>query len=285
MIPVGCLEGKVLLVTGAARGIGRAEAELFAREGARLVLSDVGCAADGTGADASVVEQAAASLRETGADVVSDAGDATHPEHAQRLVQLARERFGRLDAVVASAGIRRDRSVLKMGNEDLDRLLDVHVRGAFALTRAAATVFTDQREPGAVVLHSAPQAFFGSARQSGMAAANAAIVGMARSAAVELRKHEIRVNVIVPTARTRLTEDLPLFRSTPEGSMSAEHVAPLAAFLASDLAADVTGEVVGVAGGRIYTFRARETTGAFVEGRAFTPEGVRDAWSEITRVS
>lgn len=285
MNAVGCLEDRVVLITGAGRGIGLAEADLFAREGAKLVLNDLGCGPDGEGADPEVVEQAAARVRELGAEAVADAGDASEPEQAERLVALATERFGRLDAVVASAGIRRDRSVLKMADEDLGRVLDVHVRGGFALTRAAARALVDARRPGAIVLTAGPLAFFGSARQSAMAAASAALVGLVRSAAVELRKHGVRINAVAPTARTRQTDDLPLFQGVAPGSLSPGHVAPLAAFLASELAADVSGEVVGVAGGRIYTFRSRETTGAFVEGGAFTPEGVRDAWAEITRAS
>ncbi|MFW6050003.1 MAG: SDR family NAD(P)-dependent oxidoreductase [Myxococcota bacterium] len=280
---MGCLQGKVAVITGAGRGIGRAVAERFAAEGARLVLNDSGCDREGEGNDDTVVQAAVDAVRAAGGEARGDAGDLRDPAVARRLVATAREAYGRLDCAVGCAGIRRDGSIRKLSAADLGRILEAHVHASFALVQGAVEAFIDQGEGGAVVLSSGPLAFFGSARRTAAAAAEGAVTAMVRSAAVELRRHRIRVNALVPTARTRLTEDLPLFQGVTADSMGPHHVAPLAAYLASDLAADVSGEVLGVAGGRAYAVRCRETTGAFVEGRPFTPEEIATRLDEIVR--
>lgn len=280
---MGSLQGKVVIVTGAGRGIGLAVAQQLAREGARLVLNDVGCDPEGEGADRSVVEQAVAAVRAAGGEAIGDAGDLCDAETPARLVGRAREELGRLDAVVGSAGIRRNRSLRKMTDGDVGHVLDVHVKATFRLVGAAVESLVDQGDGGSITLMTGPLAFFGGARQSLEAAGVAAVAGLVRSSAVELRRHRIRVNGIAPTARTRLTEDLPLFRGVSESSMGPDHVAPVVTYLTSDTAHDVSGEILGVAGGRIYAIRSRETTGAFMEGRPFTPEEVGTAFEEITR--
>jgi NAD(P)-dependent dehydrogenase (short-subunit alcohol dehydrogenase family) len=141
----------------------------------------------------------------------------------------------------------------------------------------------DRKEGGSIVLCTGPSAFFGARGQAAIGAASAGIVALTRSAALELRKHRVRVNAIAPTARTRQTEDLPTFQGIQEGSMSPAHVAPIAVFLASPLAEDVHGEVLGIAGARAYAFRSRETTGAFSDGRPLSVREVRDVWRDITR--
>jgi NAD(P)-dependent dehydrogenase (short-subunit alcohol dehydrogenase family) len=277
------LAGKVVLITGAGRGIGRAIALLCAAEGARIVANDLGCDPDGTGADPAVAEAVAAEIRNAGGQAIADPRDAAAPGAAAALVESAIAAYGRLDAAIACAGITLDRSVLKTDEAALGRVIDVHLRGAFALVRAAGQAMVDRKEGGAIVLTTGPAAFFGARGQAAIGAVSAGIVALTRSAALELRKHRIRVNAIAPTARTRQTEGLPTFKGIQECSMSAAHVAPIAAFLASPLAEDVYGEVVGIAGARAYAFRTREATGAFSDGRPFSIRAVRDAWREITR--
>ena len=277
------LEGKVVVITGAGRGIGRAEALLAARAGARIVVNDLGCDGEGRGSDRSVADAVVDEIRRDGGRAVASHDDVAADGAAEALVALALEKFGRIDAAVANAGITRERTLLNTEPDDLDAVLAVHVRASFALTRAAARAMVDRGEGGAILLTSGPGAFFGAARRAALSAAAAAVVAIARSAAVELRKHRIRVNALAPTARTRATEHLPTFQGIRADSMSAEHVAPVTGFLLSDLAADVSGEVLGVAGGRVYAFRTKETTGAFVEGRPFEIAEIRAAWNEITR--
>jgi NAD(P)-dependent dehydrogenase (short-subunit alcohol dehydrogenase family) len=277
------LEGRRVLVTGAGRGVGRAHALACARAGARVLANDLGCDAHGQGADPSVAAAVVDAIRDAGGTAEADHEDLGRPAGPQRVVEATTAAFGGLDAVIGSAGIVADRTVLKMDDALLDRMIDVHVKGSFALVKAAARAMIDAGNGGSIVLHTAPVAFFGALRQSALAATSAAIVGLVRSAAIELRKHGIRVNAIAPTARTRTTEALPLFKGIAPDSMGPEFVAPVGVFLASDLASEVSGEVVGVAGTRLYALNARETPGWFGEGAPPSPEEVARAWNEVTR--
>jgi NAD(P)-dependent dehydrogenase (short-subunit alcohol dehydrogenase family) len=280
---MGLFDGKVVLVTGAAGGIGRAAAELCAREGARLVVNDLGADREGQGADPEVIAQVASELRGRGAEVAHDASDVAAAGAAGALVTLARERFGRLDGVVSCAGFLAERSVLKTDDALFTRVMDVHVRAPFALVRAAGTWMVEQKEGGAIVLASGPAAYFGARGQAALGAAHAAIIALARSAALELRRHEIRVNAVVPTARTRANEELPTFAAIPEGAMSPAHVAGMIGYLLSSLASDVNGEVVGVAGARAYGLKTRETPGAFSEGGPAEPRWWGDKFRDAMR--
>ncbi len=277
------LAGKSVVVTGGGRGVGRAYALACAAHGARVLVNDLGADVHGHGEDPSVAEDVRDGIVEAGGEAIADATDVAGSEGANRVIARALEVFGRVDAVLACAGVVADRTVLKMDDALLDRIIDVHVRGAFALTRAASRAMLDAKHGGSIVLHTAPVAFFGALRQSALAATGAAVTGLVRSAAIELRKQGIRVNAVAPTARTRTTESLPLFRSISAGSMGPELVAPLGVFLASDLSADVTGEVVGAAGARLYALRSRETPGHFGDGEPPAPEAIAAAWAEITR--
>jgi NAD(P)-dependent dehydrogenase (short-subunit alcohol dehydrogenase family) len=277
------LEGKAVVVIGGGRGIGRAHALACAAEGARVLVNDLGCDVHGCGADPSVAAAVADAIRASGGEAIADGSDVAGNEGAARVVERAIASFGRLDGLIAAAGTIADRTVLKMDDALLERMIDVHVRGPFALTRIAARAMIDRGEGGSIVLHTAPVAFFGALRQSALGATGAAVTGLVRSAAIELRKHRVRVNAIAPTARTRTTEELPLFRGIAPDSLGPEFVGPLGAFLVSDLAAEVTGEIVGVAGARLYAFRTRETPGSFGDGAPLSVSAIAAAWAEITR--
>lgn len=279
------LDNKVIVVTGAGRGIGRAEALFFAREGARVVVVDNGSAVDGAGEDATLAGQVADEIKKLGGQAVSMHESVVDAASAERAIAKAVDAYGRLDGVVSNAGILREGIVQKTSDADLTAVFDVHVRGAFGLLRAAARVLIDQKEGGSVILTSGPVGFFGSIRQSALAAASGALFGLTRTAAAELKRHDVRVNALAPTARTRQTEELPMFKSIREDSMSPEHVAPVAGYLLSDLAKDVTGEILGVAGARAYAFRTRETAGAFSETRPFTIDEVAASFRDIVKAS
>ncbi|MCA9603405.1 MAG: SDR family oxidoreductase, partial [Myxococcales bacterium] len=190
--------------------------------------------------------------------------------------------LGGFDGLVYAAGIQRDASVLRMETDDFRAVLDVALVAPFAFVRAAARVMVERKSGGSVVLFTAPNALFGSARQANTASAWAGVVGLTRTAAIELRRHGIRVNAIAPTARTRINEELPLFQGVRSESLRAEHIAPVVAYLLSPRAEHVSGEVLGVAGGRVYSLRARETSGTPPDAR-ITAENLPDFWDAITR--
>ncbi len=261
------LTGKGVLVTGAARGIGRACSEVLAREGARLFLVDSGGDASGVGLDPGPLEQLAGALRKQhGAEVHTACSDLSAALATEDCVQQALGALGALDGVIASAGVLLDRPAYRTDDEALERSLGIHVRHVLALLRAAAPSMIE-RKAGAFAFCAGPAAFFGLRGHAAEGAAQAGVIGAMRAAALELRKHDVRVNVVVPSARTRLTEALPLYRSIDADSMSPEHVAVTLAYLISPEAGDVTGETIGVAGPRTYTFRIRESPGAFGEGK------------------
>jgi len=275
--------GRTIVVTGAGPGIGRAVADACAAQGASLVLVDSGADAEGEGRDESVVGDAAGALRGRGVEVEALAEDVTAPGAMERVVGRAIERFGRLDGLVHAAGLFCDRSVLRTPPEVLDRVLAVQLGAAFAAVRVAGQAMVDRKQGGSIVLFSGPSAFFGARGHAAMAAAQAGVVALARSSALELRRHRVRVNAVYPTARTRQTEGLPTFAAIDEGSMSPAHVAGVVAFLLSDLAEEVHGEAIGVAGVRTYAIRPRETTGAFGQSKPLDPREVRGLWSEVLK--
>lgn len=268
----------MILVTGAAGGLGSAVARRLASQGARLLLADAGTDAEGRGADPAVVE---ALGRELGGIPV-DAGDLRAKGAIDRLLDRVENELGPIDGVVHAAGFHRESTVAKCTDDDLMDVLDGHVRTSFALVRGASERMTRDNRPGSIVLFASPSAFFGVARQAATAASAAAIAALVRTSALELRKYGVRINAIAPTARTRLTEDTPMFKSIRADSMTAEQVAPLACFLLSDEAREVSGEWLGSAGGRHYALMAREATGAFL-GPTHDEAAIAASFGEIVR--
>lgn len=281
--PEPLLAGKVVLVTGAARGIGHAIARLAAAEGARLSIVDAGVDAEGAAPEPGVVHAVASTLRAEGAEVEAFDDDVAAPGAIERIVAHTLERYGQLDGVVHAAGIWVDRSVLRTPPELVERALAVQLGAAFSLVRTAGQAMVERKEGGSIVLFSGPSAFFGARGHAAMGAAQAGVVALVRSAALELRRHRVRVNAVCPTARTRQTESLPTFAAIDEASMSPAHVAAVAVFLLSPLAEEVHGEAIGVAGARTYAIRPRETTGSFGAAKPLTPREVLSAWAEVLK--
>ncbi len=280
---MGAFTNKTFVVVGAGRGIGRATALALAKEGARLVLNDFGCDVDGQGHDPKVIEEVVAEVRALGAEALGFAFDASEKDASARLAAAARDTYGALHGGFYSAGILRERAILRTRDEDLDALIDVHFRGAFRFVRDLGQALVEQRNGGSLLIASSPSAFFGTANQAGLAATAGAIASLVRTAATELRRHGIRVNAVLPTARTRLTEHLPLFQSIRQDSLRPEFVAQVACHLLSEASADVHGELVGVAGGRTYAFRMSETSGLFRDGGPLDLGALAEGFREVTR--
>ena len=281
---MGLLDGKVAIVTGAGGGIGRAEALLFAREGARVVVNDVGGARDGTGSNEAAAAQVAEEIRAAGGEAAASFDSVATLEGASRIVRAAVDAFGRLDVLVNNAGILRDKTLLKMDEATWDAVVDVHMKGTFLCSQAAAKQMIAQGGGGRIVNTTSVSGMMGNFGQANYGAAKAGIYGLTRTAAIELQKHRITVNALAPIAKTRLTEELPMFQSAG-ATLTPEHVAPAALFLASSLCADRTGHVLAVAGAQMYIYKVVQSPGKFKdEGEVWTAQEIADHWDAINKL-
>ena len=280
------LDEKVVLITGAARGIGFAIAQKFASEGAQLILADSGVDPRGKNPSPEVIEGAAATLKKEfpELELMTSAADLSQPEEVKQLFGAANERWGRVDVLVHSAGTVRDRSIFDMELEDFTSVVNNKLVSAFLCTQAFARVVKRSRTGGSIIFLGGISGFLGNLGQANESSAQAALYGLARTASIELQKWSVRVNLIAPLAKTRLTEDLPMFEKV-EGTIEAKHVAPAALFLASELSSAVSGKVLSVAGGRMSAFALAESQGRMKEADAglWTPEEIADNFESLTR--
>ena len=244
---MGLLDGKVVIITGAGGGIGRAEALLFAREGASVVVNDVGGSRDGTGSSEAMASIVVHEITQAGGRAVANFDSVATNAGASNILKTALDAFGRVDVLVNNAGILRDKTLLKMDEDLWDSVIEVHLKGTFLCTQTVVRQMIAQGGGGRIVNTTSVSGMLGNFGQSNYAAAKAGIYGFTRTAAIELQKHRITVNALAPIAKTRMTEDLPMFQSAGD-TMTPDHVAPAALFLASDLCADRTGHVLAVAG-------------------------------------
>ncbi|MEU6866988.1 3-oxoacyl-ACP reductase [Streptomyces sp. NPDC046876] len=255
------LEGLSAIVTGAGRGLGRAEAVELARLGASVVVNDFGQPGrDGSGeASAAPAEEVAAEIRAAGGRAEAHLGDVADFEQARELVELAVDRFGKLDILVNNAGILRDRMVFSMSEEEWDSVIRVHLKGHFNTTHFASAHWRERSKAaggpvyGRIVNTSSEAFLAGSAGQPNYAAAKGGIVGLTTSTALALAKYGVTANAICPRARTRMTEDVFAGFQVPEEGkldpLAPEHVAPLVGWLASPAAAQANGQLFVVHGG------------------------------------
>jgi len=258
---MGSLDGRVAIITGAGRGIGREHALLFAAEGAKVVVNDLGGANDGTGTDIAPAEEVAAEIRAAGGEAVANGDDVADWQGAQRMIDSTIEAFGDLDILVNNAGILRDRAIVNMTEEEWDTVVTVHLKGHFAPTRWAAAYWRAETKAGInkprnLVHTSSTSGLFSNPGQANYGAAKSGIATFNQICAKELARYGVRSNCIVPGARTRLTLAMPGLGDimTPtEGAFDTwdpANVSPLAAYLASADCA-FTGETFFVQGGTV----------------------------------
>jgi NAD(P)-dependent dehydrogenase (short-subunit alcohol dehydrogenase family) len=256
----GICEGRVAIVTGAGRGIGRGHAIELARQGAKVVVNDLGGRVDGTGADAAPAQQVVDEILATGGEAIANDDDVADWKGAQRLVRTAIDTFGALDVLVNNAGILRDRMLFNMDESEWDAVIRVHLKGTFAPSRWAAEYWRSRHKAGApvdarIVNTSSTSGLFANPGQSNYGAAKSGIATFSIIAAKELGRYGVTVNAIAPGARTRMTENLGGGAAPePQGDWdprAPENVAPLVTWLASPESAAITGQVFLVGGGRI----------------------------------
>lgn len=253
------LAGKVGIITGAGRGIGRSLALAMAREGAALVVNDAGVSVDGSPEADRPADAVAAELHAAGRAAIADSGNVVSLAAAETMVARARDEFGRLDFVVNNAGIIRDRIFHKMSEDDWDAVIAVHLKGTFNVCRAAAEIFRRQCS-GAILNLTSTSGLIGNYGQANYAAAKLGVVALTRAVALDLKRFNVRANAIAPFAWTRMTSTLPESDAAARQRLerlqrlSADDVSPLAVHLVSEAAATISGQVFAVRGAEIVLF-------------------------------
>jgi NAD(P)-dependent dehydrogenase (short-subunit alcohol dehydrogenase family) len=252
------LAGKVAIVTGAGRGIGRAHALALAEAGARVIVNDLGAALSGEGHDDTPAQQVVEEIKAAGGEAAANAENVADFDGAERMVKQAIDQFGRLDILVNNAGILRDRMIVNMTEQEWDSVVAVHLKGHFAPTRHAAAYWRELSKAGAevkgrVINTSSPSGVFGNIGQSNYGAAKAGIAGFTIIVAQELHRYGVTVNCLAPNARTRMTEDTFDMGAPSEGfdPLDPSNMSPLVVALSADDAQNITGQVFHVWGGAI----------------------------------
>lgn len=280
------------MVTGAGRGIGRAHALEFARQGAHVVVNDIGAELDGTGGSASPAAEVVAEIREAGGEATVNGDDVADWDGAQRLVQTAIATFGGLDVVVNNAGFVRDRMFANAAEDEWDAVVRVHLKGHFCVARWAAAYWRDQAKAGSavdarIINTSSGAGLMGSVGQAAYSAAKAGIAGLTMVQAAELGRYGVTANAIAPSARTRMTETVFAdMMATPDDAgafdaMAPENISPLVVWLGSGDSREVTGRVFEVEGGKISLADGWQHGPAVDKGARWDPAEVGPAVREL----
>jgi NAD(P)-dependent dehydrogenase (short-subunit alcohol dehydrogenase family) len=274
------LEDKVVLVTGAGRGIGREIALMMARHGARVVVNDPGVSLEGRDESTAPATEVVRDIRAAGGEAVADFGSVADADAARRMVECAVDTFGKIDIVVNNAGILRDVIFHKMTFDDWDSVIKVHLYGSFNVSRAAADHFRRQ-ESGTFVHMTSTSGLVGNPGQANYSAAKMGIIGLSKSLALDMKKFNVRSNCISPFAWSRMVGSIP---NTPDQEarlaglrmLTPDKIAPVAVFLASDAASEVNGQILAVRGNEIFLMSQPRPLRSVHRSEGWTPETLRD---------
>jgi NAD(P)-dependent dehydrogenase (short-subunit alcohol dehydrogenase family) len=273
------LQDKVLIVTGAGRGIGRGIALMGAANGAKVVVNDLGGSEDGSGSDAIPADEVVEQIKATGGEAIASYGSVTDWDAAHDIVETAVNYFGRVDCVVNNAGNLRDAIFHKMTEEDFDSVINVHLKGTFNVSRAAATYFRAQTS-GCFVNMTSTSGLIGNYGQANYAAAKLGIVGLSKSMALDMGRFRVRSNCIAPFAWSRLIGTIPTNTDEEKArvakiqQMTPEKIAPLAIALCSDAAKGVSGQIFGVRNNEIFLFNHTRPVRFAHTAEGWTPDSV-----------
>jgi NAD(P)-dependent dehydrogenase (short-subunit alcohol dehydrogenase family) len=278
---MGIMDGKVVVVTGAGRGVGRGVALDLARAGAAVVVNDLGVSLAGQGDETPVAEQVAREIRDFGGRAVANGDSVASWEGADRIVEAALDSFGRIDGVVNNAGNLRDSLFHKMTEEEFDAVIAVHLKGSFNVSRAAAPPFKTQNS-GAYVHMTSTSGLIGNFGQANYSAAKLGIVGLSKSIALDMQRFGVRSNAVAPFAWTRMIDSIPT--NTPEQQkrveglkqLVPEKIAPFVTALLSDAGAGVTGQIFGVRNNEIYLFSQPRPIRTAHTSDGWTPETIAE---------
>ena len=275
------LEGKVVIVTGAGRGIGRDFALAMAGNGAAVVVNDLGASVGGEGEDAGPAQDVVNEIKGNGGDAVANTDSVADWDAAQGIIQTALDTYGRVDCVVNNAGILRDRFFFNMSIDEWKAVIDVHLNGSFYVARAAAPHFKKQNS-GCYINMTSTSGLVGNLGQANYAAAKLGIAGLSKSIAMDMAKFSVRSNCIAPFAWSRMIGSIPVNSDEQKArveklkSMETSKIAPLAVYLASDsaAAADVTGQIFGVRANEIFLFSQNRPLRSVQRSDGWTPETI-----------
>jgi NAD(P)-dependent dehydrogenase (short-subunit alcohol dehydrogenase family) len=282
----GLCDGRVVIVTGAGGGLGRAHALAFAAEGASVVVNDIGCDLAGNGASATPAQEVVREIVAGGGKAITNGEDVSSFEGARRLVEVAVETFSGLDVLVNNAGISRDRMLVNMSEEEWDAVIRVHLHGMFGPSRWAAAYWREEAKAertreGRIINTSSPAGLYGNVGQVNYSTAKAGVAAFTITAARELARYGATVNAIAPRASTRMTEKLDQMRAEaghePAADRSPETVSPLVVWLGSTQSAAVTGRVFDIAGHRISIDEGWHTAAAITSPERWEPSALGDA--------
>jgi NAD(P)-dependent dehydrogenase (short-subunit alcohol dehydrogenase family) len=282
------LKDRVAVVTGAARGIGREIALLMARHGAAVVVNDYGGTADGTAGDRKPADDVVKAITAAGGQAAANYESVASMAGGQSIVQTALDRFGHLDIVVNNAGILRDRMIFNMTEEEWDGVINTHLKGCFAVTRAAAPHMRERRW-GRIINMTSTSGLVGNVGQANYAAAKLGIVGFTKVVALDMARYNVTANCISPFAWTRMIGTIPTETEAQRArvekikKMGPEHIAPVAVFLASDAAKEVTGQVLGVRGKELMLFCHMRPMRSIHDDRGWTPERLAEIFPGTLR--
>jgi NAD(P)-dependent dehydrogenase (short-subunit alcohol dehydrogenase family) len=284
----GICDGRVVVISGAGRGIGREHALEFARQGAKVVVNDLGGEMDGKGSSTGPAGEVVDEIRAMGGEAVANGDDVSDWDGASRLIRTALDTFGRLDVLVNNAGILRDRMLVNMTPEEWDAVIRVHLRGTFAPTRAALEHWRERSKAGEdndarIINTTSPSGIYGNIGQTNYGAAKAGIASFTVIAAMEVARYGVTVNAIAPAALTRMTENLGMGQRAAEkpadewNALAATNIAPIVVWLGSPLSKGITGRVFNVMGGHL------SVAEGWVEGPSADKEGRWDP-AELTEI-